>query len=33
MRSLGLDMGDKRIGVAVSDTLGLLARPLTTLTR
>ncbi len=26
-------MGDKRIGVAVSDPLGFLARPLTTLTR
>ena len=28
MRSLGLDIGDKRIGVAVSDPLGMLARPL-----
>jgi putative holliday junction resolvase len=28
MRSLGLDIGDKRIGVALSDPLGLLASPL-----
>jgi putative holliday junction resolvase len=28
LRTLGLDMGDKRIGVAVSDPLGMLARPL-----
>lgn len=28
MRSLGLDMGDKRIGVALSDPLGILASPL-----
>ena len=28
MRILGLDIGDKRIGVAVSDPLGMLARPL-----
>lgn len=26
-RSLGLDVGDKRIGVAVSDPLGLMAHP------
>lgn len=29
MRSLGLDIGDKRTGVAVSDTQGILASPLT----
>jgi len=29
MRSLGLDIGDKRIGVALSDPLGILASPLT----
>ena len=28
MRSLGLDIGDKRIGVAISDALGILASPL-----
>ena len=28
MRSLGLDLGDKRIGVALSDPLGILASPL-----
>lgn len=28
MRYLALDLGDRRIGVAVSDTLGMLARPL-----
>lgn len=28
MRSLGLDIGDKRIGVAISDPLGILASPL-----
>lgn len=28
MRSLGLDMGDKRIGVALSDPMGVLATPL-----
>lgn len=27
MRYLALDLGDRRIGVAVSDSLGLLARP------
>ncbi len=29
MRSLGLDIGDKRTGVAISDSEGLLAVPLT----
>lgn len=29
MRNLGLDIGDKRIGVAVSDPSGILASPLT----
>ena len=29
MRSLGLDIGDKRIGVALSDPEGVLASPLT----
>ncbi len=33
MRSLGLDIGDKRIGVAVSDPTGMLARPLLVLER
>jgi putative holliday junction resolvase len=28
MRSLGLDLGDKRIGAALSDPLGMLASPL-----
>ena len=32
-RILGLDIGDKRIGIAVSDETGTLARPLSTLTR
>jgi putative holliday junction resolvase len=32
MRILGLDVGRRRIGVAISDTSGMLARPLTTLT-
>jgi putative Holliday junction resolvase len=32
-RTLALDIGEKRIGVAVSDELGLLAWPLTTITR
>ena len=30
MRALGLDVGARRIGVALSDELGLLAAPLTT---
>jgi putative Holliday junction resolvase len=33
LRSLGLDIGDRRIGVAVSDPLGVLARPLLVLER
>jgi len=33
MRLLGLDMGSKRIGVAVSDELGLFAQALTTIER
>jgi putative Holliday junction resolvase len=32
-RTLALDIGDKRIGVAVCDDLGQLARPLATITR
>jgi putative holliday junction resolvase len=28
LRSIGLDIGDKRIGVALSDALGILATPL-----
>jgi len=31
MRSLGLDIGDKRTGVAISDLHGILATPLTVL--
>ncbi|MCL2150276.1 MAG: Holliday junction resolvase RuvX [Dehalococcoidia bacterium] len=33
MRILALDMGDRRIGVAVSDPTGLIARPLAFITR
>jgi putative Holliday junction resolvase len=33
MRALGIDFGEKRIGLAVSDPEGRLAVPLTTLTR
>jgi len=33
MRSLGLDLGDKRIGVAMGDPSGILATPLTTIAR
>ena len=33
MRVLGLDVGDRRIGVALSDALGLTAQPLTVLAR
>ena len=29
MRSLGLDVGDRKIGVALSDPLGIVASPLT----
>jgi putative holliday junction resolvase len=32
-RSLGLDVGDKRIGLAISDTDGILASPLTVIER
>jgi putative Holliday junction resolvase len=32
-RTLALDYGDRRIGIALSDELGLVARPLMTLTR
>ncbi len=32
-RILGLDVGDKRIGMAMSDLLGYMAQPLFTLTR
>jgi putative Holliday junction resolvase len=32
-RILGLDVGERRVGVAVSDTAGWLARPLTIITR
>lgn len=33
MRILGLDVGDRRIGVALSDPLGLTAQPMTTVER
>ena len=33
MRSLGLDIGDKRIGVALSDPQGMLASPFTIIDR
>ena len=33
MRNLGLDIGDRRIGVALSDTPGILATPLTIIDR
>jgi putative Holliday junction resolvase len=33
MRVISLDVGDRRIGVAVSDRTGLIARPLTILSR
>jgi putative holliday junction resolvase len=32
-RSLGLDIGDSRIGVALSDPLGIMASPLTIISR
>jgi putative Holliday junction resolvase len=31
MRSIGLDLGSKTVGVAVSDALGMLARPVKTI--
>lgn len=33
MRCLGLDLGDKRIGIAISDELGITAQGLETLER
>ena len=33
MRVLGLDVGDRRIGVALSDPLGITAQPLTVIER
>ena len=33
LRVLGLDVGEKRIGVSISDPEGILARPLTTIER
>lgn len=33
MRALGLDMGDSRIGVALSDPMGIMASPLTIISR
>jgi len=33
MRYMGLDYGDKTVGVAVSDALGITAQPLETITR
>ena len=33
MRILALDVGDRRIGIALSDPLGMLASPLTTIER
>jgi putative Holliday junction resolvase len=33
MRNLGLDVGDRRIGVAISDSEQILASPLTTIVR
>ena len=33
MRSMGLDIGDRRIGVALSDSGGILASPLTIIDR
>jgi putative Holliday junction resolvase len=33
LRILGLDVGDRRIGIAISDPLGMLARPLSVLER
>ena len=31
MRTLGIDFGEKRIGLAISDPLGILATPIETL--
>ncbi len=33
MRSLGIDLGEKRIGISLSDSTGLIAQPLLTLER
>jgi putative Holliday junction resolvase len=33
MRVLGLDVGDRRVGIAISDPTGVLVRPLQTLVR
>ena len=33
MRSLGIDLGSKRIGVAMSDSSGVIASPLTVVAR
>ena len=33
MRALGLDLGEKRVGVAVSDSAGALAMPIEVLSR
>jgi len=33
MRSLGIDLGEKRIGISISDPTGLIAQPLSTLQR
>ena len=33
MRILGLDIGSKRVGVALSDELGITAQPLETIKR
>ncbi|MDE0806861.1 MAG: Holliday junction resolvase RuvX [Longimicrobiales bacterium] len=33
MRSLGIDLGEKRIGISISDPTGLIAQPLLTLQR
>ena len=33
MRSLGIDLGEKRIGLSISDPTGLIAQPLLTLER
>jgi len=33
VRTLGLDVGERRVGIAISDPTGILARPLQTLVR